>query len=196
MVELSSKVAVSFRLGDAQGLERAKAADLAEIELSPSGFGIHFPRLDADFYVPALLEGFLGSRKWMAARMGLAGGTPQTKADSFRLPSCVRLGECPPHGGSLFGDQMCCRDSGIKRGEHCSVGGGQIQEMAVGDLLRGFRPGRKVRDVVPISQEGEMGSGGLFHSKQKCFGLAKSQSVGRSLSKHPDEAQLGDGAGG
>ena len=74
VVELSSRLAVSFRPGDAEGLEHAKTADLAEIELSPSGFGIHFPRLDADFYVPALLEGFLGSRKWMAARMGEAGG--------------------------------------------------------------------------------------------------------------------------
>ncbi len=80
VVELSSKIAVSFRPGNAQGLEHAKPADLAEIELSPSGFGIHFPRLDADFYVPALLEGFLGSRKWMAARMGEAGGRSRSKA--------------------------------------------------------------------------------------------------------------------
>jgi hypothetical protein len=80
VVELSSKLAVSFRPDDAQGLEHAKAADLAEIELSPSGFGIHFPRLDADFYVPALLEGFLGSRKWMAARMGEAGGKSRSRA--------------------------------------------------------------------------------------------------------------------
>jgi hypothetical protein len=80
VVELSSKIAVSFRPEDAQGLERATAADLAEIELSPSGFGIHFPRLDADFYLPALLEGFLGSRKWMAARMGETGGKSRSKA--------------------------------------------------------------------------------------------------------------------
>jgi hypothetical protein len=80
VVELSSKLAVSFRPGDAQGLEHAKPSELADIELSPSGFGIHFPKLDADFYVPALLEGFLGSRKWMAARMGEAGGKSRSKA--------------------------------------------------------------------------------------------------------------------
>ncbi len=80
VIELSSKVAVSFRPEDAQGLENAQAAELAEIELSPSGFGIHFPRLDADLYVPRLLEGFLGSRKWMAARMGQAGGKSRSKA--------------------------------------------------------------------------------------------------------------------
>jgi Protein of unknown function (DUF2442) len=80
VVELSSKIAVSFHPQDAQGLEHAKAADLEEIELSPSGFGIYFPMLDADLYVPALLEGFLGSRKWMAARMGEAGGRSRSKA--------------------------------------------------------------------------------------------------------------------
>lgn len=80
VVELSSKLAVSFRPRDAQGLEHAKPSELADIELSPSGLGIHFPRLDADFYVPALLEGFLGSRKWMAARMGEAGGKSRSKA--------------------------------------------------------------------------------------------------------------------
>jgi hypothetical protein len=80
VVELSSKLAVSFRPADAQGLEHAKPSELSEIEVSPSGFGIHFPRLDADFYVPGLLEGLLGSRKWMAARMGEVGGRSRSKA--------------------------------------------------------------------------------------------------------------------
>src|ERR1700683_2087116 len=43
---------------------------LEEIEISPSGFGIHFPKLDVDIYLPGLLEGFLGSKRWMAARLG------------------------------------------------------------------------------------------------------------------------------
>jgi len=40
---------------------------LEEIEITPSGYGIHFPKLDADLYLPALLQGFTGSRKWMAS---------------------------------------------------------------------------------------------------------------------------------
>jgi hypothetical protein len=95
VVELSSKLAVSFRPGDAQGLEHAKAADLAEIELSPSGFGIHFPRLDADLYVPALLEGFLGSRKWMAARMGEIGGQSRSKAKKAASRANGKMGGRP-----------------------------------------------------------------------------------------------------
>jgi hypothetical protein len=56
---------VSFAPEDAQGLENARPSQLKEIEISPSGFGLHFPALDADLYVPALLEGFLGSKSWM-----------------------------------------------------------------------------------------------------------------------------------
>ncbi|MBK6639008.1 MAG: DUF2442 domain-containing protein [Rhodocyclaceae bacterium] len=86
VIELSSGIEVAFRPHDAQGLEKAKVADLDDIEISPSGLGIHFPRLDADLYLPALLEGFFGSRQWIAAQNGRAGGkaTSPTKADAAR----------------------------------------------------------------------------------------------------------------
>jgi len=60
-------------------LEKARPEDLASIEITPSGFGLHFPKLDADLYVPALLEGVFGSRRWMAARMGAVGGKSQSE---------------------------------------------------------------------------------------------------------------------
>jgi len=46
-----------------EGLEDAKPSQLSEIEISPSGFDIHFPALDTDLYVPGILEGFLGSTR-------------------------------------------------------------------------------------------------------------------------------------
>ncbi len=48
-------------------LAQASDADLAEIEITPTGLGLHWPKLDADFYVPGLLEGVFGSRGWVAA---------------------------------------------------------------------------------------------------------------------------------
>jgi hypothetical protein len=33
-----------------------------------------FSRLDADLYAPALIEGVLGAKRWMAERVGAAGG--------------------------------------------------------------------------------------------------------------------------
>ena len=80
VVDLSSRLSISFSPRDAQGLERAKPSQLDEIEISPSGFGIYFPKLDADLYIPGLLEGFFGSKKWMAARLGRVGGKSRSRA--------------------------------------------------------------------------------------------------------------------
>jgi hypothetical protein len=74
VIHLSSRLIVSLAPGDAQGLENATPSQLGEIEISSSGFGLHFPALDADLYVPGLLEGFLGSKSWMASRLGQIGG--------------------------------------------------------------------------------------------------------------------------
>lgn len=86
IVELSSGLTISFRPRDAQGLESARPADLTEIEISPSGLGLHFPRLDTDLYIPGLLEGFFGSRRWAAAQLGARGGkaTSAAKTEAAR----------------------------------------------------------------------------------------------------------------
>jgi hypothetical protein len=82
VVRLTTGVEVAFPPALAQGLENAKPADLADIEITPAGLGVHFPRLDADLYVPALLKGVLGSRSWMAGLMGRAGGKTRSAAKS------------------------------------------------------------------------------------------------------------------
>jgi hypothetical protein len=74
IVRLTTGVEIGFAPRDAEGLQHATREDLAAIEVEAFGLGIHFPRLDADLYVPALLEGVLGSKSWMAARLGAAGG--------------------------------------------------------------------------------------------------------------------------
>ena len=103
VIDLSSKLSVSFSPLDAQGLENAKPSELDEIEISPSGFGIHFPKLDADLYVPALLEGFLGSTKWMAARLGQLGGRSQSRAKKAASRANGRLGGRPAKRKSASG---------------------------------------------------------------------------------------------
>ncbi|MGB8132095.1 MAG: DUF2442 domain-containing protein [Candidatus Angelobacter sp.] len=95
VVDLSSKLTLSFSPDDAQGLENAKPSQLDEIEITPSGFGIHFPRLDADLYVPSLLEGFLGSRKWMASRLGQVGGQSTSTAKRSASRANGKLGGRP-----------------------------------------------------------------------------------------------------
>jgi Protein of unknown function (DUF2442) len=95
VIHLSSKLIVSFSPVDVQGLENAKPSQLTEIEISPSGFGIHFPALDADLYMPALLDGFLGSRAWMASRLGHIGGRSRSKAKKAASRANGKLGGRP-----------------------------------------------------------------------------------------------------
>ena len=95
VIDLSSGLAVMFKPHHAQGLENARPSDLAEIEISPSGLGLHFPALDVDLYLPALLEGFLGSRKWMAASLGKAGGKSASEAKASAARENGKLGGRP-----------------------------------------------------------------------------------------------------
>jgi hypothetical protein len=95
VIHLSSRLDVSFSSQDAQGLENAKPSDLDEIEISPSGLGIYFPKLDADLYLPSLLEGFLGSRRWMAARLGRVGGNSRSAAKRAAAKVNGRMGGRP-----------------------------------------------------------------------------------------------------
>jgi uncharacterized protein DUF2442 len=95
VIHLSSRLIVSFAPEDAQGLENARPSQLNEVEISPSGFGLHFPALDADIYVPGLLEGFLGSKSWMAARLGQLGGRSTSKFKKAASRANGRLGGRP-----------------------------------------------------------------------------------------------------
>lgn len=95
VIALSSGLEIAFRPHDAQGLQNARPDQLKAIEISPSGLGIHFPDLNADLYLPALLEGFLGSRKWMASAMGKVGGKATTEVKAAAARQNGKLGGRP-----------------------------------------------------------------------------------------------------
>ncbi len=52
----------------------------ARVEFAPSGLGLHWPTLDADVYVPSLMQGVFGTKRWMAAQLGTAGDRVSTPA--------------------------------------------------------------------------------------------------------------------
>ena len=95
VVHLSSRLIVSFSPDDVEGLEGARPSQLDKIEISPSGFGIYFPDMDADLYVPGLLECFLGSKTWMASRLGQVGGRSSSKVKKAASRANGRLGGRP-----------------------------------------------------------------------------------------------------
>jgi len=95
VVRLSTGLEISFSPRDAQGLETATWEQLREIEIDPPGFGLHLPALDADLYIPALLGGFFGSKRWMAARLGELGGKAKSAAKARASRANGRLGGRP-----------------------------------------------------------------------------------------------------
>jgi hypothetical protein len=80
VVALSTGVELAFPTRLAEGLSGASPEHLADIEISPAGLGLRWPRLDADLYVPALLHGVFGSKSWMARQLGAAGGRARSVA--------------------------------------------------------------------------------------------------------------------
>ena len=53
-----------------QDLSNASYDDLANIKVDGKGFNLHWPMLDVDLYVPALVAGVFGSHDWMNKRAG------------------------------------------------------------------------------------------------------------------------------
>ncbi len=101
VVQLSSNLGIFFSPRDAEGLENATPEQLNEIEISPSGYGLHFPKLDADLYLPSLLEGVFGSQRWMASRMGMRGGKSRSEAKTMAARENGKKGGRPKQKGTV-----------------------------------------------------------------------------------------------
>jgi hypothetical protein len=80
IVTLNTGIQLAFPAKLAEGLAGASPESLAQIEISAAGLGLHWPQLDADVYVPALLQGVFGSKNWMARLLGANGGRSRTDA--------------------------------------------------------------------------------------------------------------------
>ena len=73
VIGLEIGASFSFPPDLAQGLAHARPTELADIEISPQGIGLHWPKLDADLTGEGLLAGLFGSRSWMRAHAARAG---------------------------------------------------------------------------------------------------------------------------
>ena len=56
VVRLSTGEIFFFPAHMVEGLSKASPKELAEIEITPSGLGLHWPRLDVDLYLPAVIR--------------------------------------------------------------------------------------------------------------------------------------------
>lgn len=64
---------------DVEGLQSATREQIGEVEILGRGTGLHWPALDLDLYVPSLLRGLYGTRRWMA-EVGRRGGSARSTA--------------------------------------------------------------------------------------------------------------------
>jgi Protein of unknown function (DUF2442) len=74
VITLEGGCEFAFPVALAEGLADAPRSKLRKIKISPNGLGLHWPLLDADLYVPGLIEGAFGSRRWMQ-QIGKLGGS-------------------------------------------------------------------------------------------------------------------------
>jgi hypothetical protein len=66
VIDLEAGSSLEVKVSLLQDLEGASPADLGEIEIHGQGSNLHWPRLNADLYVPSLAKGIYGTRAWMS----------------------------------------------------------------------------------------------------------------------------------
>ncbi|HEY5162930.1 MAG TPA: DUF2442 domain-containing protein [Terriglobales bacterium] len=79
VIEMGDGVIVSIPRTQLEGLEDAARGNLSKIELLGGGSGLHWPELNVDHYVPGILNGIFGTKKWMA-ELGRLGGSATSAA--------------------------------------------------------------------------------------------------------------------
>lgn len=83
ILQLSDGTRRVFPRENLQGLQSGTKEQIANIEIVGGGTGLHWPELNADLYVPALLLGAYGNKQWMAKigrQGGLARSAPKKRA--------------------------------------------------------------------------------------------------------------------
>src|SRR5271165_6946570 len=80
VIELANGCAYAFPAQRVQDLQGASDEDLAVVEVDGAGFNLHWPKLDVDLYVPALVAGVFGTRAWIARELARVAGRVRSPA--------------------------------------------------------------------------------------------------------------------
>jgi Protein of unknown function (DUF2442) len=93
-IELKNGIVLGFPKKLLQGLESATTGQLAEVEVTPSGYGLHWEGLDVDLGVPQLVAFIFGTKAWMA-ELGRLGGQVKSTAKEKASRENGKLGGRP-----------------------------------------------------------------------------------------------------
>jgi hypothetical protein len=86
VVDLVNGCTYAFPARLVEDLQGASDVALANVVVDGLGFNLHWPALDADLYVPALVSGIFGTRDWMTRELARVAGqaTSPAKAAAAR----------------------------------------------------------------------------------------------------------------
>jgi hypothetical protein len=94
VVKLATGVEIVIPRKLMQGLEKATAAQIARVRVEDHGSMLHWESLDLDHYVPGLIEGVFGNRRWMS-EIGKKGGAKRSAAKTSTARANGRKGGRP-----------------------------------------------------------------------------------------------------
>ncbi|MFV0275907.1 MAG: DUF2442 domain-containing protein [Parahaliea sp.] len=94
-VELVNGCSYIFPSHLVQDLSDATADELADVEVDGVGFNLHWPGLDVDLYVPALVAGVFGTRDWMRKALARQAGSSTSVAKAAAARENGRKGGRP-----------------------------------------------------------------------------------------------------
>lgn len=100
IVDLTNGRRLALPIEDLQGLESAQKKQLQNVEVLSLGTEVNFPDLDTGFYVPSLIEGVYGNRRWMS-ELGKRGGQAKTEAKQIASRANGAKGGRPKKAASL-----------------------------------------------------------------------------------------------
>ena len=80
VLELANGCAYAFPAALVEDLQNADASALAEVEVDGVGFNLHWPALEVDLYLPALVSGIFGTRRWITQELARVAGSVRSPA--------------------------------------------------------------------------------------------------------------------
>jgi hypothetical protein len=93
-IELNTEIIMGFPSARLQGLSDATPKQLAKVEVTPSGYGLHWESLDVDLGVPQLVAGLFGTKAWMT-ELGRQGGKSRSPSKAQASRDNGKLGGRP-----------------------------------------------------------------------------------------------------
>lgn len=100
-ITLANGTAVSIPIHLIDALRDAPASTRAGVEVAGIGYGLHWPALDLDLSLPALLSDLFGTRRWLDENRARTAGRSRSSAKSTAARANGAKGGRPRKGAAV-----------------------------------------------------------------------------------------------